>query len=148
MNGAIAGAVATLFHTAVMFALHQRLSRAARAPLPPVEITSEVAKRAGLDKLQHGAGLTVATIATHFGYGAAAGMLYAPIAARVHQKHIGAGIAYGIIVWVLSYLGWIPALRILPPAMRQPAQRNVMMVLGHVAWGAGLAGIYALLQQR
>lgn len=54
MNGAVAGAVATLFHTAVMFALHQRLSRAARAPLPPVEITSEVAKRAGLDKLQHG----------------------------------------------------------------------------------------------
>lgn len=108
MNGAIAGAVATLFHTAVMFALHQRLSRAARAPLPPVEITSEVVKRAGINKLQHGAGLTVATIATHFGYGAAAGMLYAPIAARLRQKHIGAGIAYGIIVWVLSYLGWIP----------------------------------------
>lgn len=93
-------------------------------------------------------GLTVATIATHFGYGAAAGMLYAPIAARVHQKHIGAGIAYGIIVWVLSYLGWIPALRILPPATRQPVQRNVMMVLAHVAWGAGLVGMYARLRQR
>lgn len=142
VNGALAGIAATIFHTAVMFVLRPRLPRTRREPLPPLEITSEIAGRAGLDSVRHGAGLRVATVASHFGFGGVAGALYAPIGARLRRKRTLVGIGYGIAVWTVSYLGWIPALRILAPATQHSAQRNTMMILAHVAWGAALAVIY------
>lgn len=145
LYGALAGMVATLAHTAVMFTLHPRLPKAQTQPLPPTEITAEVAARADIKTAQRGLGLTAATAASHFGYGAAAGALYAPIAARATKDGIGTGIGYGLAVWALSYLGWIPALRILSPATRQPAQRNIMMILAHVSWGAALAATHRRL---
>lgn len=142
MRGAVSGAVATLFHSAVMFALHPRLPRARRQPLPPTEITAVVADRAGVPMPRRRVALTVATTVSHFGYGAAAGALYAPIAGRGRRRRTLAGIGYGLAVWAVSYLGWIPALRILPPATQQPRQHNLMMILAHVAWGAALALAY------
>ena len=142
LRGAIGGVVATLFHTAVMFSLHPRLRRARRQPLPPTEITTVVADRVGVPVPRRRLALTAATAASHFGYGAAAGALYAPIAGRVQRRRTLVGIGYGLGVWAVSYLGWIPALRILPPATQQPPQRNLMMILAHVAWGAALAIAY------
>src|SRR5690606_39020918 len=52
------------------------------------------------------------------------------------------GIAYGITVWAGSYLGWIPAFGILRPATKHPAERNVVMILAHVVWGA-VTGVVA-----
>lgn len=144
MRGAMSGAVATLFHTAVMFALHPRLPRARRQPLPPTEITAAVADRAGVP-VRRRTTLTAATIVSHFGYGAVAGALYAPIAGRVRRRRTLVGVGYGLGVWAVSYLGWIPALRLLPPATQQPRQRNLMMILAHVAWGAALALAYGRL---
>lgn len=148
LHGALAGAVATLAHTAVMFVLHPRLPHARRQPLPPLAITSEIAQRTGVETAQRGAGLKVATIASHFGFGAAAGSLYGPVEARLRGDRTLIGVGYGLAVWALSYLGWIPALRILPPATQHSAQRNVMMILAHVAWGAALAATYGRLRRR
>lgn len=136
-KGAVAGAFATLFHTAVMYALQPRLPRARRHPLPPVQVTANAARRAGNINVDPGTPLRGATALAHFGFGAAAGGLYAPIGKRFGS--VPTGIGYGIGVWAASYLGWIPALRLLPPASRQSNQRNVMMILAHVAWGAALA---------
>lgn len=148
LRGALAGAAATLAHTAVMFALHPRLPQARRQPLPPLAITSEIAQRTGLETAQRGTGLRVATTASHFAFGAAAGSLYGPVEARLRGDRTLIGVGYGLAVWALSYLGWIPALRILPPATQHPAQRNVMMILAHVAWGAALAATYGRLSRR
>ena len=142
LRAAVGGAVATLFHTAVMLALHPRLPRARRQPLPPTEITAVVADRAGVPVPQRRLALIAATAVSHFGYGAAAGALYARIAGRVRRRRTLVGIGYGLGVWAASYLGWIPALRILPPATQQSTQRNFMMILAHVAWGAALAITY------
>ncbi|HEX7025765.1 MAG TPA: DUF1440 domain-containing protein [Gammaproteobacteria bacterium] len=136
--GAFAGTVASLFHTAVMLMLHRVLPRARREPVPPKEIASAVFEKTGKGSAKSGE-LTVATVAGHFGYGAVTGALYAPIAEFTQHKSIAAGIAYGVGVWTVSYLGWIPAMRLLTPATEQPAQRNVMMILAHIAWGASLA---------
>jgi uncharacterized membrane protein YagU involved in acid resistance len=46
---------------------------------------------------------------------------------------------YGLGVWALSYLGWIPAARILAPAYRHPVRRNLLMIAAHVVWGLTLS---------
>lgn len=140
--GALAGVVASVFHTAVMLTLHRLLPRARRDPVPPKEIASVAIERTGAKSAQSGARLNAVTVAGHFAYGAAAGALYTPIAERVRRESPVFGIAYGIGVWAASYLGWIPALDILTPATRHPAQRNIMMILAHVAWGAALDAVF------
>lgn len=148
LAGALAGAAATLFHTATMWALKPRLPREHGRALPPTQITSTAARRAGARGVGSGIALRLATTFTHFGFGAAAGSLYPAFAARLRAKPVASGVGFGVGVWAASYLGWIPALGLLPPATRHPAQRNVMMILAHVAWGAALGAIYAQIQRR
>lgn len=145
LQGAIAGAVATTAHTAVMLVLH-RLPGARRRATPPVQITAAVARRTGAASGARGMRIRVAAAVAHFGYGALAGTLYAAPRRRGRRRSALAGVAYGAGVWAASYLGWIPALRILPSAMREPRERNTMMVLAHVAWGAALALVFDRLR--
>jgi hypothetical protein len=91
-----------------------------------------------------------ATLAAHFGFGAATGALFAAGSKELqHQYPVAAGIGYGLCVWAGSYLGWVPGLRLMPPATRQPAARNIMMIAAHVVWGATLGfALMALSPQR
>lgn len=50
------------------------------------------------------------TLYAHIGYGALAGALFAPLPNR------GRGFGYGVVVWAVSYLGWIPSARVLSRA--------------------------------
>ena len=76
------------------------------------------------------------TLAAHFGFGAAAAALFAVL---FRTRNPAAGAAYGVAVWTASYLGWIPAFRILRPATGHPARRNALMIGVHIVWGAGVA---------
>lgn len=145
--GALAGIFGTIFHTAVTWALHPRLPRARHRPAPPVEITARIAERADLDTAKTGPGLLIASGALHFGYGAATGALYPLVADRMRAPPAVTGIAFGLGVWAASYLGWIPAARLLAPATRQPAERNTTMILAHIAWGAALGLAYDKLRK-
>jgi len=46
------------------------------------------------------------------------------------------GIVFGLGVWAASYLAWLPALGILPPATEAPPRRNAVMIAAHIVWGA------------
>lgn len=141
--GALAGAAATVPMTAVMLAAHRRLPPGERYPLPPAEITAELAEGAA-----EAAGapapdpetLTPLVVAGHFAYGAAMGALYALAAPPAPAPVAGAlrGMAWGTAVWGGSYLGWLPAAHILKPATEHPARRNALMVGAHLVWGAAL----------
>jgi hypothetical protein len=124
----LAGFVATLPMTAAMSRLHARLPRRERYPLPPREI-SESLPAFGLPP-------SVATLAYHFLYGAAAGSLFAALSDR---RDPATGAVFGVAVWGASYLGWIPAGRILAFGSRHPARRNSLMLAAHLVWGAALA---------
>lgn len=126
--GALAGFSATLPMTATMERLHRRLPAAERYPLPPREISKDL-PHAGL-------GSAGATLLYHFVYGAAAGALFGFFCRR---RDIGAGSCFGIGVWAASYLGWLPASRVLKPATAHPARRNTLMLAAHVVWGACLS---------
>jgi putative membrane protein len=125
--------------TAVMQALYWRLPRSQQAPLPPSQITSRLTEGTGvdnhLDQRQH-VGLT---LLAHFGYGAAAGSLYAPLARLLPGPALLRGALFGLFVWTGSYLGLLPALGILPPATRHPPHRNALMIGAHLVWGGALA---------
>lgn len=92
--GALAGLVGTAAMTATMRALHGRLPAPERYPLPPREIIHEVLPEPADRRIgeEHRQSLTMAA---HFGYGAAAGALYAM--ARPPAS-AGLGALYGVLV--------------------------------------------------
>jgi len=133
--GALAGLSATTAMTAAMRHLWPRLSAEDRYPLPPREIIEEVKPIGGENASR------IQTLLAHFGFGALAGTLYAALPGRRPN-----GVLYGLAVWAGSYLGWIPALSILEPATRHPAERNLLMLAVHVVWGAALAASLSELE--
>lgn len=138
LRGAIAGSVATVPMTISMLIGWRLLPGRERYPLPPREITQDLAKRLGIgDRLTDGQ-LTAATMLSHFGYGAFFGSTYALMEKRVPLRSGAKGVLAGLMLWVASYLGWLPALGILKPATRHPWRRNVLMILAHIVWGLTL----------
>lgn len=134
-RGAVAGLAATLPMTAAMLLMRRGLPWTERGPLPPREITEEVADRAGVGGLLGESGRDALTTAAHFGYGAAAGALYGPLSRSLPVPGAALGPAYGLAVWAGGYLGWLPALGILPPATEDSPRRSALMIAAHLVWG-------------
>jgi hypothetical protein len=138
LGGTLAGSAATVPMTIAMELLHRRLASARAQALPPQQITERALRATGAAQhLDPPARLATAT-AAHFGYGAAAGAVYAAIAPLLPGPPAARGALFGLGVWAGSYLGWLPAAGILPPATREPAGRNAMMIGSHLVWGAAL----------
>jgi len=138
MNGALAGFVATAPMSAFMWTARELLPPAEQYPLPPNQIVADVAAKAGVEEAAAGPDHALATAAAHFGYGAAAGALYAVLPHQISPSPALNGILFGLLVWSGSYLGLLPALGILRPATEHPAPRNALMIAAHVVWGATL----------
>ena len=126
--GALAGVAATLPMTMVMSRLHRQLPVHERYPLPPREI--------GEDLPSLGLSAGAATICYHFLYGGAAGALFGCLFRR---RDTAMGSVFGVAVWAASYLGWIPAARMLRFGTHHPPRRNGLMLISHLVWGTSLA---------
>jgi uncharacterized membrane protein YagU involved in acid resistance len=138
-DGAIAGFIATVPMTAVMVLLHRMLPRHERYPLPPRQITEEMSRRTGARKHMDESERESTTLLAHFGFGAAAGALYIVLANLLPMPPVLRGLVYGLMVWGGSYMGWLPAARVLPPATEQPTRRTLLMIFAHLVWGSFLA---------
>jgi uncharacterized membrane protein YagU involved in acid resistance len=139
--GAIAGLIATGPMTVVMELSHRRLPIHQQHALPPRKITSRVLARAGQHHRLDEEERTALTVGAHFGYGAAMGALYAPLARALKVPGVVSGIVFGLLVWLVSYLGLLPALGLFPPAHREARQRNLLMIVAHVVWGAAVGSL-------
>ena len=139
LRGAAAGLLATVPMTVAMVIAHRLLPARQRYPVPPRLITER-----WLDRDHSEPAIRAWTLINHFGFGAVAGSLYSGLGFDKRKPAV-AGPAFGIAVWTASYLGWVPALGLMPPATRQPAERNAMMIGAHFVWGAALAGAAVLL---
>jgi hypothetical protein len=140
--GALAGLAATAPMTLAMKLLHEELPREERYPLPPRQVTEGLAEKAGVNEHLGEGGREAATWVSHFAYGTACGALYGAVSGEGGDEHpVLAGVGFGLAVWAVSYLGWLPAAGILSPATEHPARRNALMIGAHVVWGAttGLA---------
>jgi len=146
LQGAIAGFVATFPMTVVMLLLHRLLPRREQYPLPPRQITEEISERVGVNETMDEPEQQTVTLAAHFAYGALAGMLFIPLARMFPMAGVPRGMLYGLLVWSASYLGWLPAAGILPPATREPVGRNFVMIAAHLVWGTILALVFRRLR--
>lgn len=133
--GAAAGLAASAPMTAVMLEGEDRLPPDQHEPLEPRQITQELLRRVNLDGAMNDQQLAVASLVAHFGYGAAMGVGYAWLGRRLPLPRGMRGAAYGLAVWAWGYVGWLPALKILPPPLQRPTGRNALLIASHLVWG-------------
>jgi len=141
-RGSLAGLAGTVAMSAVMLAARKT---GLMGKMPPERIT-EAGLRVLHVKTSERAENALATVA-HLGYGAGVGVLFS-VAARTAGLPLPgavAGALYGLLVWGVSYVGWIPALGIMPPPQRDRRQRQTSMVVAHLVYGSVLG---ALLGRR
>ena len=134
-RAALAGLIATLPMTIFMRSAWKQLPKQEKYALPPRQITRNVLKpvRRLSDRRQR-----ALTLFLHFAFGMAAGLVYGAVEEKVPLPHGMKGPLAGMAVWTGSYLGWIPALGILPSASEQPFRRNLLMIIAHLIWGLTL----------
>ena len=70
------------------------------------------------------------------------GALYTSFARRIPLPSLLKGAVFGLIVWIGSYLGLLPTLRLSQSAPKEPSERNLMMITAHLIWGA-VTGVVA-----
>jgi hypothetical protein len=137
-DGALAGAIATIPMSAVMYAAEVA---GLMGEYPPEIIAEQglaaVGVREGEDV--NDAAATVA----HLGFGAAAGALFGLLRRRVRLpiSPVAQGIGYGLLVYAASYDGWIPAIHIMPAPENDRPGRQPSMAAAHVVYGAVLAAL-------
>lgn len=147
--GGLAGLAATIPMTMTMVRAHRRLPPPQRYALPPRIITDRIADRAPIPASVLPSNGPKRALAAHFAFGAATGAAYGLLTSRtIVRPTVGSGVLYGLGIWTISYLGWVPAANLMPPATRQPRERNAMMIAAHIVWGGVLGAGYAVLASR
>lgn len=144
-TGAVAGLIATIPMTLAMRVMFTALPRREQYPLPPRQIVTRLAHRARVHRHLDDDNRRHLARTAHFGFGTAAGAAYGLVGRRCCPGILG-GMLFGTGVWAASYLGWLPAAGILPPATRMPRRRNALMIVAHWVWGASVASLFSLAQ--
>jgi len=140
-RGAVAGTVATLAMSVPMLAA-SRLGLIHRQA--PEQMTDRVLQRIGLaDDVDSGVARDALAAGNHVAFGAVGGVGFALLARRLPPRvpPVAAGVAYGLLVWTVSYAGWAPALRLMPPPAEDEPARPALMVAAHVIYGAVLGAL-------
>ena len=148
LEGAFAGLIATVPMTLFMLAAQRILPRWQQYALPPEKLTDKFARRIGLRKHINKPQLLLASFVSHLGFGASAGAIYGPLTRIVPLPSILKGIVFGIVVWFANYLGWLPVVGMSEAANKQPIQRNALMIVAHVVWGAGTGVVTNAIDQK
>ena len=106
---------------------------------PPARITRSLLARFGLRADREA--VDALTAVAHLGFGATAGAIYGAVAPRVDSaaRAVVLGMAYGTGIYAVSYAGWVPALRLMPPPDRDQPQRQAVTLVNHWLFGATLA---------
>ena len=137
-RGALAGLTATIPMTVAMELMRRSLPAHERGSLPPKKVALRAARRTGLHAHLHDWQRDALALVAHFGFGTIAGSLYAPLVGRVGLPPMVRGIIFGLLLWVVSYMGWLPAIQLFGPATRDSSGRIGLMVAAHAVWGAAL----------
>ena len=136
-RGIVGGALAGVGAAALMMPLFVGAERAGLlSKPPPARVVDRAAAEAGVaPDPEERAG---ATVAGHLVYGATAGGVYGALAAPMSLPAAVAGPGFGLALWAVGYLGWLPAARIWPRPWRQPAGDALVPIAAHVVYGLAL----------
>ncbi len=147
IQGALAGLIATIPMTLFMRSAWKRLPDDEQYALPPRQITRNVVGPFRFWRMS-AKKQTALTLLLHFLFGAVTGSLYGMVEEKIPLQNAIKGMLAGIVIWAGSYLGWIPAFGILPPATEHPWRRNVMMIVAHLIWGSTLGALAGVTSSR
>ncbi len=79
------------------------------------------------------------------GYGLTAGMLYTMLHPDADHG-LADGTALGLGTWVAGYVGWLPALDLMPPLTEQRLKQTVGPVIHHILFGMAAVAVYRWLK--
>jgi uncharacterized membrane protein YagU involved in acid resistance len=147
VNAGLAGFAATVPMTAYMEWADDARITAPASTLPPRQIVEEAAGETVSVATE--AELQFGTRVAHYGYGTAVATIYGlhQVRGTVCSEMIS-GVAFGLQIWALSYLGLLPALGSRARAAKQSRRTNAVVIAAHLIWGASLGLSYFVLQQR
>ncbi|MGQ0607629.1 MAG: DUF6789 family protein [Chloroflexota bacterium] len=138
LAGAIGGLTATLLMSIVMLGA-RRLG--VTDQLPPDRMAERAIESATDRTSTRGEERIVASF-LHLAFGTVAGAVFGALTASLRRAPgkvaAGMGVIYATGIWVISYQGWVPAMRILPPASRDDRGRVATMLLAHWVYGTVL----------
>lgn len=147
----LAGGRAGLVATAGMSLLMLVAQRSGlTGELPPRKIADWASRQMPPSERPYGESRQAVAGLSHFLFGASAGALYGLATSGLRHTWISAalGVAYGTAVYLVSYLGWLPALNIMPPATEDRPGRVATMLTGHWIYGALLGVLLAVGRRR
>ncbi len=146
VDGGIGGGVGTVVMSLVMLGARRA---GLVGELPPARLAAALGDAVGLRVGPGGARDALAAV-LHLGFGVATGALFALVCRRPRAPIAPAlqGLAYGLVVWLVSYMGWVPAFGLLPTATRDEPRRPVVMVLAHGVYGAVLGALVGRRSRR
>jgi hypothetical protein len=133
LRGAAGGLVASGVMGLVMLS-SRRLGLVGK--LAPEHITE-----AGLDAAGVASGEraeNAASTAAHLAYGATNGALFAFLSHRLPGAPAARGLAFAGALLLVSYEGWVPAARILPPLHAHTTGGRWTLIAGHAVYGTVL----------
>jgi hypothetical protein len=146
LDGIIGGLIGTALQTLVMWA-GQRLHLL--GAFPPKRITQRALAKLGRPP-QDQTSQFLLTALLHLGFGMSAGAIFGLLARPLRLpwgRPLG-GILFGTLVWVVSYFGWVPALRLMPePQHDHPSTRPLVMLFNHWVYGFTLGAVVDWLQR-
>ena len=87
---------------------------------------------------------TVAAKSLALGYGMTAGAIYGALRQRPGNLLVD-GTALGLGVWAVGYLGWLPALRLMPPVQQQETEQVAGPIVQHIIFGIATVAAYQWL---
>lgn len=137
-QGAAAGAIATLAMSAVMLAAG---AIGLMGTQPPHAIVRRIGGLPSRLPWRRDRTRAIASLA-HVGFGAACGTGFAVARRATPATNApGTGVLYALAIWATAYLGWVPALGILPRADRDRPGRPAAMIVAHVVYGLVLGAL-------
>jgi hypothetical protein len=150
IRGAAAGFVGTL----ALQGMRTASAKALPSTMPPIrqdpgefmvqkaEEALPEAATAGIPPLAE----TAAAKAVAAGYGLTAGAVYGLLRPAGGDVLVD-GIALGLGTWAAGYLGWLPALGLMPPVPEQDAPAALGPVVRHAAFGIAVVAAYRALSR-
>jgi hypothetical protein len=87
---------------------------------------------------------TVAAKSLALGYGMTAGALYGALRPRPGNLLVD-GTALGLGVWAVGYLGWLPALGLMPSVQQQETEQVASPIAQHIIFGMATVAAYQWL---
>ena len=140
-RGAAAGVVAT----AVMSIVMEAGRHAASFRRQPPKLIIRTVLAGGPKRAVPAEGALA--MAAHVGYGASCGALFALFTRRHRSAASALGVGYGLLLWFVSYAGWVPAAGVMASPERDDRGRQLTLIAGHVVYGGVLAAVLRRLRR-